>query len=337
MLRTQPNTVTKSLHRWLQKKRVLRPFTAHTVRENDCGCFPKRVPKKNRFFSYYSHQGHRGRTEPESLTYTLCKQALVRIAEEGAETLLYLTYKGERSQSGIPIRFTGGKAEYPVCANGSNYVIDAYCTFEGVGDDSFLFSHACRWQGQIAFEIWYSHSMSDSRQKCLDLEAAGIPVIQIKTNDTQSPLYIDEAKFASMGLEAADAAVSSHLNKLCAMFRKQIYGVLYNNSQSPVYREARELKKRCSTLEELVADKENALQSVLRECESREEQLAEAVKKRNSWQHAAVENSSELNNVALRNRQLTEENEALKLQLRALQASADGTVSGWFKRLFGIK
>lgn len=195
------------------------------------------------YFAYKSTCKHAGKTAPETLTHTLCKQIIAELAAQGIQTKLkffnkYGPYSGRPDED---IVFDGGDVEQRVNANGHIYVIDALCRFTQPSAKSSLFSLEQQWDGQIAFEIYHTSKLTTDSPKCRDLEAAGIPIIQIATGDPQSVLYLDEEAIAKMGERDANDAITAHLNKLRHIFRKSIGGVVYNNPKSSIFAEAEKL------------------------------------------------------------------------------------------------
>ena len=199
--------------------------------------------KQTHYFAYKSTTTHEGKTSPETLTHTLCKQVIAKLATDKIKTKLkffniYGPYFGRADEE---IVFEGGDVEQRINVNGHTDIIDALCSFSQPSAKTSLFSLEQQWGGQIAFEIYHTSKLTADSPKCRDLEAAGIPVIQIATGDPKSALYLDEAAIAQMNERDADYAITVHLNKLRNIFRKSIGGVVYNNPKSAVFAEAEKL------------------------------------------------------------------------------------------------
>lgn len=199
--------------------------------------------KQTHYFAYKSTTTHEGKTAPETLTHTLCKQIIAELANQNIQTKLkffnkFGPYLGRADEE---IVFNGGDIEQRINVNGHTYIIDALCRFSQPLAETSLFSLEQQWGGQIAFEIYHTSKLTADSPKCRDLEAAGIPIIQIATGDPLSALYLDEAAIAQMDERDADYAITAHLNKLRHIFRKSIGGVVYNNPKSAVFSEAEKL------------------------------------------------------------------------------------------------
>lgn len=199
--------------------------------------------KQTHYFAYKSTTTHEGKTAPETLTHTLCKQIIAELANQNIQTKLkfFNKFGPYLCRADEEIVFNGGDIEQRINVNGHTYIIDALCRFTQPSAETSLFSLEQQWGGQIAFEIYHTSKLTADSPKCRDLEAAGIPIIQIATGDPQSALYLDEAAIAQMDERDADYAITVHLNKLRHIFRKSIGGVVYNNPKSAVFSEAEKL------------------------------------------------------------------------------------------------
>lgn len=199
--------------------------------------------KQTHYFAYKNIADREGKTAPETLTHTLCKQVIAELAAQNIQTKLkffnrYGSYSGRAEEE---IVFDGGEVEQRIDVNGHTYIIDAFCRFTQPSAATSLFSLEQQWNGRIAFEIYHTAKLTAGSPKCRDLEAAGIPVIQIATGDPESILYLDEDAIAQMEEHDADRVIAAHLNKLRNIFRKSIGGVVYNNPKSAVFAEAEKL------------------------------------------------------------------------------------------------
>lgn len=160
--------------------------------------------------------------------------------------------------------------------------------------------------------------------KCRDLEAVGIPVIQIATGDPDSALYLDETVIAQMGEQDADRAISEHLDKLRRIFRKSIGGVVYNNPKSAVFSEAEKLHGELDAARKELEDMRKIADRKNEEVHHLEEKLAESEAK---IRHAKLEHYqltekmmelvSQNNLLKEKDKQITKENRQLRIETEA--------------------
>lgn len=216
------------------------------------------------FFAYKGSRDSDGHTAPESLTHTLCKTVLKQLADKELPTLLKATYKTEQ-QPPIALTLVSGVCEYPITANGREYVIDTFCHFRQPEASEWLQSHECRWSGRIAFEFFHTNGLSANHPKCRDLESVGIPVFQI-TVKAGSFFYIDEEELVDLDIEEAEERISLHCKKIANAFKKQIVGVLFNYPESTAFRNGRDLYGQLHAFEaqirQLEAQKHHAAEQI---------------------------------------------------------------------------
>ncbi|WP_373741604.1 hypothetical protein [Neisseria sp.] len=284
------------------------------------------------YFAYKGVANRTGDTAPETLTHTLCKQVIAELAASKVQTRLrffnrYGPYSGKADEE---IVFDGGDVEQRIDANRHIYIVDALCRFIQPAAPTALFSLERQWSGRLAFEIYHTSKLTAGSPKCRDLEAVGIPVIQIATGDPDSALYLDETVIAQMGEQDADRAISEHLDKLRRIFRKSIGGVVYNNPKSAVFAEAEKLygewdtaRKELESMRE-IADWKNE------EVRNLEEKLAEheaKIRHVEAEHHNLTEKMMELvgqnNLLKEKAEQITKENRRLKTEAEA----------GWLTKL----
>lgn len=222
------------------------------------------------WFAYKAGTHQRNtRTEPETLTHSICKTVLKELADEGLTTQLKLTYRTER-QDPIPVTLTSGQFEHPIEVNGNKYLIDTFCTFtQETGD--YLRSEECKWQGKIAFEFFHTSSLALNKQKCLDLERIGIPIIQIAAREGDF-LYLDEQQLFNKSEEEIEEILQAYRQKIRNTFKKQIIGVLFNRPESAAFREAQKLYGRweasqaeINRLNQQLQDQEDGFQTAIKQ------------------------------------------------------------------------
>lgn len=288
--------------------------------------------KQTHYFAYKSTTTHEGKTAPETLTHTLCKQIIAELAHQNIQTKLkffnkFGPYLGRADEE---IVFNGGDIEQRINVNGHTYIIDALCRFIQPAAPTALFSLERQWGGRLAFEIYHTSKLTAGSPKCRDLEAVGIPVIQIATGNPDSALYLDETVIAQMGEQDADRAISEHLDKLRRIFRKSIGGVVYNNPKSAVFTEAEKLYGEWDTARRELESMREIADWKNEEVRNLEEKLAEheaKIRHVEAEYHNLTEKMMEL---AGQNNLLKEKAEQITKENRRLKTEAE---AGWLTKL----
>lgn len=195
---------------------------------------------------YFAYKGDVGQSAPETLTHVLCKEVIADLANKQIITQLCFfnnqPYDPNKDRNPVPIKLTNGILEHKISANNHDYIIDVYCEFEPppLSDNeqensSSLLSLFQQWDGKIAFEIYHTHKVDNT--KLHDLNSIAIPVFQIGI-DEKSSLYINEDNLVQMNPQQANEYLKNHCEKLARIFRKRIGGIALNNPQSPTYQTA---------------------------------------------------------------------------------------------------